>query len=223
MNPDTVAILPAYNQEKNIAGLIEEVGKYVNKIVVISDGSTDRTAEIAAKSGAIVPNHSFKRGKGSAIIRGIEISKSLNLDMILLMDSDGQHNPEEIPRLLKLIINNEADMVIGSRFLGILRTSKINKVGNHLLNLLHFLLTFKWVTDAESGYRAFRAEKLYDLKLTAQRYEIESDTLLEAIEKKLRIKEIPISIVKEEKGITLLDGLKIGKFIIIKKLKSVLK
>lgn len=223
MSQKIVAILPAYNQEKNIANLIREVKQHVSETIVVSDGSTDRTAEIAAESGAIVPDPCNKRGKGNAIIRGIDVSKSLKPDVILLMDSDGQHNPEEIPKLLKPVIKDEADLVIGSRFLGILRTSNINKVGNCLLNLLHFLLTFKWVSDAESGYRVFKAEKIYGLNLTALRYEIESDALLEAIDKKLRIKEVPITIVKEEKGITLLDGLRIGMFIILKKFRFILK
>ena len=223
MKQKIIAILPAYNQEKKIAGIIKQLKKYVSQIIVVSDGSTDKTAEVAALSGVIVPEHIIKRGKGNAVIRGIELSKSLNPDILVLMDSDGQHNPEEIPKLLKPIIKNEADMVLGSRFLGVLKTSKINEIGNHLLNILHFLLTLKWVTDVESGYRSFKATKLYKLDLTAPEYEIESDTLLEAIDKKLKIKEIPISIVKEEKGITLLDGIKIGKFIITKKLKTLLR
>ncbi|MBU4501106.1 MAG: glycosyltransferase family 2 protein [Nanoarchaeota archaeon] len=223
MKQNIIAILPAYNQEKNMAQIIEQVKKHVSQIIVVADGSIDKTAEVAAESGAIVPEHTLKRGKGNAVIRGIETSKSLNPDIIVLMDSDGQHNSEEIPKLLKPIIENEADMVLGSRLLGILKTSNINKIGNHLLNSLHFLLTFKWVTDAESGFRVFKAKKLYELNLIAPRYEIESDTLLEAIDKKLRIKEVPISIVKEEKGITLLDGLKIGKFIIAKRIKLFLK
>lgn len=223
MNEKIVAILPAYNQEGNISELINNVKKYVSEIIVVSDGSTDNTAKFAAESSVIAPTPINKRGKGNAVIRGISISKSLNPDIILLMDSDGQHDPKEIPKLLEPIIKGQADMVIGSRFLGVLKTSNINKVGNYLLNLLHFLLTFRWVTDVESGYRAFKAEKLYNLNLTALRYEVESDTLLEAIDKKLRIKEVPIITVKEEKGITLLDGFRIGKFVIFKKLRSFLK
>lgn len=223
MNKKIIAILPAYNQERNISELIHNVKKYVSEVIVVSDGSTDNTGKVAAGSGAIVPAPLNKRGKGNAVIRGIETSKSLKPDVLLLMDSDGQHDPKEILDVTKPVIQDEADMVIGSRFLGVLKTSNINKVGNYLLNMLHFLLTFKWVTDVESGYRAFKAEKLYALNLTAQKYETESDALLEAIDKRLRIKEVPVSIVKEEKGITFLDGLRIGKFIISKKLRSILK
>lgn len=223
MNQKIIAILPAYNQEENIAALIAEVKKYVSDVIIVSDGSTDRTAEIVAKSGAIVPEPTLKRGKGNAIRRGIEISKSLSPDKIVLMDADGQNNPEEIPDLIKPLLEEDYDMVIGSRFLGIMKTSNLNKLGNHLLNILHFLLTFKWVTDTESGFRAFRAEKLYTLKPKATHYEIESDILLEAIKKKLKIKEVPITILKKEKGILVLDGFKIVNFVIQKKFRDFLK
>lgn len=218
-----VAILPAYNREGNIEGLVEEVKKHVSNVIVISDGSTDNTADFARKSGAIAPEPVPKRGKGNAVIRGIEISKSLNPDIIILMDSDSQHDPKEIPDIIEPIINNQADMVIGSRFLGIMHTSSLNKLGNHILNVLHFLLTFKWITDAESGFRAFRADKLYSLDLRATHYEIESETLLEAIKHRFKIEEIPIKILKKEKGINSSDGFKIFGFVIKKRIRDILQ
>ena len=223
MNTNIIIILPAYNQEKNIAGLIQEVKKYVSKVIVVTDGSTDRTAEVATKLGVIVPEPINKRGKGNAVTRGIELSKSLEPNIVVFMDSDGQHNPKEIPKLIKPLLEEDYDMVIGSRFLGSIKTSGVNKLGNHLLNLLHFLITFRWVTDTESGFRAFKANKLYSLDIKAPHYELESDVLLEAIKKKLKIKEVPITIVKKEKGITLLDGFRIAKFSIGKGLKDILK
>lgn len=223
MNKNIIAILPAYNQEKNIAKLVKEVKRHVSDTIVISDGSTDKTAIVAAKSGAIVPEQVSKRGKGNAVIRGIELSESLNPDIIILMDSDGQHNPVEIPKLIKPLTEEDCDIVIGSRFLGTIKTSGVNKLGNHLLNLLHLLLTLKWITDAESGFRAFKAEKLYTLDIKATHYEIESDILLEAVNKKLKIKEVPITVLKKERGINVLDGFKIAIFILKKRLKDLLK
>lgn len=223
MNQNIIAILPAYNQEKNITKLIQEIKKYVFQAIIVADGSTDKTAEIAAESGALVPEPVAKRGKGNAVIKGINFSKSLNPDIVVLMDSDGQHSPEEIPKLIEPLLKKHCDMVIGSRFLGVIKTSSINKIGNYILNLLHFLLTLKWVTDAESGFRAFKAGKLYSLNIKATHYEIESDILLEAIRKKLRITEVPITTQKEEKGITRLDGFKIAKFIIKKRLEDIFK
>lgn len=222
MKKNIIAILPAYNQESKISELVRALKKYVDDVIVVTDGSTDDTSKIAAKSGAIVPEQLNKRGKGNAVKRGIEISKSLKPSVIVLMDSDGQHNPEEIPKLVQPLIDEDYDMVIGSRFLGTIKTSSINKIGNHMLNLLHLLLTFKWVTDAESGFRAFKAGRLYSLDITASHYEIESDVLLEAIRKKLKIKEVPIAILKKERGINVLDGFNIAKFVVKKRLKSLL-
>lgn len=221
MNP-TIAILPAYNQEKSISGLIEKTKKYVSKVIVVVDGSTDRTAEVATKAGAIVPEPILKRGKGNAVKRGVEFSKSLAPEVIILMDADGQHNPEEIPSLFEPL-SKGYDLVIGSRFLGTIKTSFVNKMGNHLFNLLHFFSTLKWITDVESGFRALKAEKLYSLEIKATHYEIESDILLEAVKKGLKIKEVPIVILKKEKGINVLDGFKIARFIIRKRLKDILR
>jgi len=222
MKENVLIILPAYNQEKNIPNLIKEVKKYAEHVVLVADGSTDNTAQVSLRSGARVLKPLDKRGKGNAVIRGINFSKKLNPEVVILMDSDGQHNPEEIPEMIKGIREGN-DMVIGSRFLGTIKTSNINKVGNIVLNMVHFLLTFRWVSDVESGFRAFKADKLYTLEPKAPHYEIESDMLLEAVRKKLSIKEIPIKIVKEEKGITLLDGFKIFNYIFKKRLTDILK
>lgn len=223
MNSNIIVISPAYNQEENIARLIENIKEYSSKVIIVTDGSTDKTAQIAFESGAIILKQINKRGKGNAIIRGIEASKSLSSDIIIIIDSDGQHDPKEIPGLIKPIIEEDYDMVIGSRFLGVIKTSSVNKIGNYVLNFLHFILTFKWLTDTESGFRAFKAEKLYSFNLKATHYEIESDILLEALRKKLKIKEVPITILKKEKGINVLDGFKIAKFIVQKRLKDILK
>lgn len=223
MNKNIIAILPAYNQEKHIGGLISDVKKHVSNIIIISDGSTDKTAEISTKSGAIVPDPINRRGKGNAVRRGIELSKPLSPGVIVLMDADGQNNPEEILQLTKPLLEENYDMVIGSRFLGVMKTSTLHKFGNHILNILHFLLTSKWITDTESGFRAFKAEKLYSLSPKATHYEIESDILLEAIKKDLKIKEVPITILKKERGILALDGFKIVKFIIKKRIKDFLR
>jgi len=112
MKQNIIAILPAYNQEENITKLVEEVKKYVSHVIVVADGSTDKTAEVAVKS-ALVPEHISRRGKGNAVIRGINFSKSLNPDIIILMDSDGQHSPKEISQLTKPLLEGHYDMVIG--------------------------------------------------------------------------------------------------------------
>lgn len=212
--------MPAYNEEKGISSLIKETKKYVDAIIVVSDGSKDSTNKVAKQSGAITLKEENIRGKGNAIIKAINSLDKYSPNIVIFMDSDGQNDPKEIPQLIKPI-KEDYDLVIGSRFQGTMKNKFINIIGNYIFNILHFLLTLKWISDVESGYRAFRYEKLKKLNITATHYEIESDMLLEAIDKKLKITEVPVHIIKAEKGITVKDGIKIAKFILKKKILKI--
>ena len=205
-----IAILAAYNLEKTISEVVKNTSRYVDVVMVVADGSTDETAEVAEKNGAVVPTPTLKRGKGYAIIKGIEKSKEYSPDIVILMDADGQHMPQEIPSIIKPILEGEFDMVVGSRILGELKTSFINKIGNFGLKIISFIVTGKWMTDTESGFRAFDAEMLYGLNLTSIGFEIESELLLKAINNNFRIIEVPITVPCQVPGITVIDGLKNG-------------
>ena len=208
-----VAVLPAYNLEDSIAGIIERTRPFVDVVMVVADGSKDDTAGAARAAGALVPEPEQKRGKGFAMIKGIDATRDLDADIIIVMDSDGQHLPEEIPIMLAPFENQGEggiDMVVGSRMLGTLRTSTINKFGNFGLKIISFLVTWRWMTDTESGFRAFRADKLHSLKLKSVGYEIESELLLRAMHAKFRITEVPITIPFAVPGVTVWDGVKVG-------------
>lgn len=209
---NVVAILPAYNLEKTIGEIVDRTKPFADVVLVVSDGSTDRTAEAARAAGAFVPDPELVRGKGFAVIKGIEASKEFDPDVVVLMDTDGQHLPEEIPVLLKPILSNQADMVIGSRQKGELKTSLINKIGNLGLKLISFLVTLRWISDTESGFRAFNSERLYNLKLISLGYEIEGELLLRALHKGFRVEEVPIHVPFAVPGVTVIDGLKNGWF-----------
>ncbi len=207
----SLAIIPAYNEEKSIAGIIRKTKKYVNKIIVIDDGSKDKTAKIAKGAGAEVISFKTNRGKGCALRLGFKRALKLKPKFIITLDSDGQHKPEDIPRFLENL--EKYDMVIGSRFLGKIRTSNINIFGNTGLkfgvNLLSFGLNFdKWLTDTESGYRGYKYDSLKKLDLRGNRFEIEAEIILEAARNNLKIKEIPIIVPVAIKGITVRDGIK---------------
>lgn len=206
----TVALLPAYNLEKTIGRIVERTKPYVTQVMVVADGSRDQTARAARAAGAIVPDPEPVRGKGFAVIKGFQAAKALAPDIVVLMDADGQHRPEEIPDVIKPLLAGEADLVVGSRMLGTLRTSTINKIGNFGLKIISFLVTWRWVTDSESGFRAFRAAKLFELKLNARGYEIESELLLKPLHKKFRIREVPITVPFAVPGVTVWDGFKVG-------------
>ena len=205
-----VAVLPAYNLEDSIAGIVERTAPFVDVVLVVADGSRDGTAEAARAAGAEVPEPEAKRGKGFAMIKGIEASRAFEPDVVIVMDSDGQHLPEEIPGVVAPLEEDEIDMVVGSRMLGTLRTSTINKFGNWGLKILSFLVTWRWLTDTESGFRAFKARKLYTLSLNSVGYEIESELLLRSLHAGFRIREVPITVPFAVPGVTVWDGFKIG-------------
>jgi len=205
-----VAILPAYNLEKSIGEIVKRTSHFVDDVLVVTDGSRDNTDVAARAAGAIAPEPEHVRGKGFAIIKGIEQSKKLCPAIVILMDSDGQHLPEEIPAMVKPLKEGRADLVSGSRMLGTLRTSRINKFGNWGLKIISYLVTWKWLTDTETGYRAFLAEKLYDIPLKSRGYEIESELMMRALHKKLRIVEVPITVPFAVPGVTVWDGIKVG-------------
>jgi glycosyltransferase involved in cell wall biosynthesis len=152
----------------------------------------------------------MNRGKGYAIRKGIEHSKRYNPSYIVLMDADGQHLPEEIPQMLAPLVDGSSDVVVGSRMKGELKTSAINKIGNFLLKIISFMITFKWFTDTESGFRAFNADRLYSLDLNAVHYEIESELLLKSLHQGYRVVEVPITVPKIVPGVTVMDGIKVG-------------
>lgn len=205
-----VAVLPAYNLESSIASIVDRTRPFVDHVLVVADGSKDRTGEAARAAGAVVPEPELVRGKGFAIIKGIRESRKLSPDVVILMDSDGQHLPEEIPVLLKPLEEGRADLVSGSRMLGTLRTSRINVIGNWGLRMISFLVTWRWLTDTETGYRAFRADALYGIPLQSRGYEIESELMLRAMYRKLRIVEVPITVPFAVPGVTVWDGFKVG-------------
>ncbi len=163
--------------------------------------------------------HTLNRGKGFAIRKGIEWSKSLKPKYIIFMDADGQHLPNEIPALLVPVMKNEADMVVGSRMRGELKTSGINRVGNLMLKIISFAMTRRWFSDTESGFRAFKADKLYSLTLDSVSYEIESELLLKSLHNGMRVVEVPITVPKAVPGVTVSDGIHMGLY----KIKTGLK
>jgi glycosyltransferase involved in cell wall biosynthesis len=211
-NGRAVAILPAYQLEGSIAGIVERTRPHVDHVIVVTDGSRDGTAAAARRAGAIVPLPRDVRGKGRAIRHGIEAARATGAEYAVLMDADGQHLPEELAVLLAPLRSGSADVVIGSRMLGTLRTSRLNVFGNAVLKLISFAVTGCWMTDTESGYRAFRAADLCALPLVAPGYEIETELLLRALHRRLRIVEVPIHVPFAVPGVTPWDGLKVAWF-----------
>ena len=191
----TVAVvIPAYNEEKTIAKIIVQSSKQADKVIVCDDGSKDLTAEIAEKLGATVIKHGKNMGKGAALLDLFAKANDLGADIIVTLDADAQHDPDDIPRLVSPMIYNNADIVIGSR-------TKLNempyyrRLGNKILNLSTNRLAGGQVSkDSQSGFRAYSKRALDSIKVTEMSMSVESQMLIEASKKNLRIVDIPITV-----------------------------
>jgi len=192
-----VAIIPAYNEENNIGKIVDEVKKYVTSIVVVDDGSTDSTFERAIVTGVKVLRNNKNRGKGAALRRGLLESFKLLPDIIITLDADGQHLPSDIPKLVKPIKENEADMVIGSRYHSNAKSEipLTRGMGLSIINKLNKSLINSEIKDSQSGFRAYN--KLMFTLVTdyeSSGYGAETEQLAQAETYGINITEVPITI-----------------------------
>ena len=191
--------IPAYNEEKNIAGMITKVKKYADSIIVCDDGSTDLTKEISEELGAIVISHSKNRGYGAAINSLFLKAKELESDIFVTFDADGQHRIEDIPVVTKPIMNNEADVVIGSRFLDTRSEEMPNyrKVGIKLITKVTNLSIKEKLTDSQSGFRAYSKKALDKIIPSDEGMGVSTEILIKASNLDLKITEVPIKVSYE--------------------------
>lgn len=187
-------LLPAYNEEVAIASMILLSSRYADEVIVIDDGSTDRTAEVSELAGATVLHHNTNKGKGVALKTGFAYAK--DFDIIVTIDADGQHNPSEIPLLIKPIEDGVADLVNGSRYLNGQDTStpKYRRVGQTVLDTATNVAAGVKLTDSQSGFRAFSSVCFECFNFDPEGFGIESDMLIEASNNNLRIMEVEITV-----------------------------
>ena len=191
-----VAGIPAYNEEKTIAKVILLAQKHADRVIVCDDGSTDLTGEIAQELGAVMIQHERNLGYGAAIQSLFEKARSLNADVMLTLDADGQHNPEDIPKLLKPIQDDEADIVIGSRFLegGDKEVPRYRRIGINLITRMSKGAVKGKISDAQSGFRAYNKKAIQNLKLQEKGMGVSAEILMRAGEQNLKVMEAPIGV-----------------------------
>ncbi|MBW3020951.1 glycosyltransferase family 2 protein [Candidatus Woesearchaeota archaeon] len=208
MNKDVWAVIPAYNESKNIGNVLKEVKKYLKNIVVIDDGSKDNTYEVAKNENVIVLRQIPNKGKGAAMRKGCDYAIENGAQKIILMDSDGQHDPKFIPNFINSL--NEVDLVFGVRKFS-KKMPLLFRFGNSFLSgSIKVLYGFK-LRDTQSGYRAFNSKVYRKIKWKSNDYSVESEMIARAGNNKVKSKEIPISTIYNDKykGTTPWDGVKI--------------
>ncbi|MHB1627556.1 MAG: glycosyltransferase family 2 protein [Bacilli bacterium] len=191
----TAAVIPAFNEERFIASVVITARSYADVVVVADDGSTDRTATLAEQAGAHVVRLPRNAGKGAALNAGFEYVRQFAPDVVVMLDADAQHDPAEIPAVAKPVLEHGADVVIGSRFLGVKsRIPLWRRFGQHALNAATNAASGVQITDTQSGYRAFSPAALQMLRFRSKGLAVESEMQFLLQNSDLRVEEVPISV-----------------------------
>ncbi|KKS98629.1 MAG: family 2 glycosyl transferase [Candidatus Gottesmanbacteria bacterium GW2011_GWA2_43_14] len=195
--------IPAFNEEKMIAQVIKSIpGKIAGikkrDILVVDDGSTDRTFEKAQKHGAIVVRHIINRGLGGAIKTAMDFARREGYQILITIDADGQHEPGSIPLFIKKVIDSHKDVVVGSRWLKAGSAPRTRIIVNKLANLLTYFFYGINTSDSQSGYRAFGPKALDRVRLQADGMEVSSEVFREIAKNRLSYAEIPIRVIYTE-------------------------
>jgi len=197
-----LAGIPAYNEATYIGSVVLQTRQYVNEVLVVDDGSTDNTARVAELAGATVIRHRENKGYGAAIQSIVAEAKKRNPDVLVLLDADSQHNPNEIPILIKPI-SEGFDLVIGSREAQKDRTPRYRRIGKKVILRSTRFASKTNISDSECGFRAFSKRAISELELKETGMAISAETVTRAADKNLKITEVPISNIYTIDGSTL--------------------
>jgi hypothetical protein len=203
---EILIVVPAYDEEGGIREVLRRVPKeilgYKVKIVVVDDGSTDATAEITRQEGFPIVTHVVNRGQGDALRTGFQIAQRERADIVINLDADGQYKPEEIEHLVEPIIENRADFVLGSRFMGFYEEAgSVRHVGVVFFSRLISILTGAKISDCTNGFRAIRVSELHRLDLREDRFNA-TEIILEGLKNKLRFEQVPVTMLSRTAGET---------------------
>ena len=201
-------IIPAYNEQKHIGPVVKSAKSFVDNVVVVDDGSRDKTSEVAEKSRVTVLKHVVNLGKGSALKTGCEYAIQKGAEKIISLDADGQHKPEQIPVFLNKLKNK--DVVFGYRTFD-KKMPFVFRVGNSIINYMTKLIFGIELKDTQCGYRAFRVKAYRKIKWDSNDYRMESEMVVNTARHNLRYSELPIDTIYADryKGTTFIDGIKI--------------
>jgi len=197
-HPTIMVGIPCYNEEVAIGSLVLRASQYADHVVVLDDGSTDKTAEVARLAGAQVLVHDVNIGKGAALRDLFAYATQSGFGIIVIIDGDGQHNPDDIPKLLDPLLRDEADVVNGSRYLSgeAGSTPRYRRFGQVVLDrVIHLGLNGDvTITDTQSGFRAFSTKTAPFFKFNTDKLTIDSEMLMDAANAQLRIKEVDVGV-----------------------------
>ena len=191
-------VIPAFDSENTIGALVAQIKHQELDIIVVDDGSRDRTASISAQHKDLVISHIHNQGKGQALRTGFEHALRCRYDGVITMDSDGQHDPSEIPQLIRAGEVQHAGMVLGNRLHNGAAMPRARRWANTLMSEIVSAVARQAIPDSQCGFRFIRKELLEDVALQAKRFEIETELLLRAAGRKWKIISIPVRSIYHE-------------------------
>jgi len=197
-----IACIPAYNEEKPIFDVVKRTLQFVDKVIVCDDGSQDSTAVVAKNAGAHVLKNNKNLGKGAAMKALFEYAKELDADIVVTIDGDGQFLPEEIPKLFTSLIDSKADIVIGYRFDDEQDMPSYRKLGNKILDRVTTIAADLPFRDTQSGFRAYSKKAIKSIKFTTDGFGADSEILVNASKKGLKITEEKVTVLYDTNGKT---------------------
>ncbi len=215
--PQEIIVIPAYNEERTITEVVREAVRIADRVVVVDDGSRDRTGALAKEAGALVVRHAINRGLGAALGTGIDAAIRLHADAIVTMDGDGQHRAEDAVKVFGRLAQGDVDFVLGSRMhkganAGNMPIHRV--IFNTVGNLLTYLLFGRWVTDSQSGLRGLSEKAARSLDLRTNGMEVSSEFIKESKDRHWRFAEIPIQAIYTDyslsKGQSFFVGVKVA-------------
>ncbi|WP_220681538.1 glycosyltransferase family 2 protein [Methanofollis formosanus] len=192
----SIAAIPCYNEALSVGSVVLKARRYVDEVLVVDDGSTDDTRAIAQEAGAIVITHQKNAGKGAAVKTALEYARVRGFAYLVLLDGDGQHDPDEIPSLLAPVREGDADLVIGSRFLDDTKNGIpfYRRIGQGVLTTMTNMDSRVKTTDSQSGFRVLGRSAIQNFTMDSEGYSVESDMIASLAEKGSRIREVPVSV-----------------------------
>lgn len=212
-NSRILVCIPAYNESSKIGKVVNRARAYASEVIVCDDGSTDDTAREAQAAGATVIRHSVNKGYGSTIKTLFQTAKEKNADVMVTLDADGQHDPDEISKIVEPILDEGFDIVIGSRFLNIHDKQKVpsyRSFGIKTLTLLTKAASYRNITDAQSGFRAYSKAALSRIHLYEGGMAVSAEILLRASKQNLSIKEVPATVTYDIEGTSTMNPISQG-------------
>ncbi|MDD5740229.1 MAG: glycosyltransferase family 2 protein [Candidatus Peribacteraceae bacterium] len=215
-----IAVIPAYNEERTIESVVRGVQEYVDIVLVVDDGSTDRTPLLAEAAGAKVIRHVENSGSGAATMTGVQAARILGADIVITLDADEQHDPHDIPLLLQPAEDGSADIVFANRFGRRNLIPFIRCLFNAIGNIITFTATGRWVADSQCGFKVFGPRAVRELNIRMSGFEFCTEIVRESVQHKWRMAQIPVKVIYSEytlaKGQSFAGGVKTALKILLR-------